>query len=104
MFGILLLLAAAFSGHEVVSGADPAASQAASVPQTVVAAPAQPDVAEKPVTPIVRVADNVAQPVTSDAVRPPPDDADIDAALDRVSDFYDTTPPAPPVKAQRAAA
>jgi carboxymethylenebutenolidase len=104
MFGILLLLAAAFSGHEVVSGTESATSQAAAVPQVVVVAPAQPDVGMAPVPPVVRVADNVAQPVASDALHPSADDSDIDAALDRVSDFYDTTPPAPAAKARRTAA
>ena len=104
MFGILLLLAAAFSGHEAVSGTDPASSQAAA-PPAVVAAPAPSGDATAPVTPIVRVADNVVQPVASDATRPSAEDSDINAALDRVTDFYDATPPAPPAaKVQRTAA
>lgn len=98
MFGILLLLAAAFSGHEVASSAaDP------SVPQAAAVAPAATEVpAGSALT--IRVADTVLQPAATDPARPAGDDNDIKSALDRVSDFYDTTPPAPPVKAQRAVA
>jgi len=104
MFEILLLLAAAFSGHEAVSGADPNAPQAAAVAPGVTEASAETGRTAPASTPPVRVADSGVQPAANDADRPTGDDSDINAALDRVSDFYDTTPPSPRVEARPAAA
>jgi dienelactone hydrolase len=82
MFEILLLLAAAFSGHEVAANIDTVATDAN-------APPAVHSVVEAPATalnPIIRVADATSVENDPDAV----------AAINRVSDFYDTTPPSTP--------
>ena len=88
MFGILLLLAAAFSGHEVVANAD--ASQPPAAAQSVVDAPGG-AAASQPVrrdAPVIRIAENATgNQTTTD------DDPAVTSAIDRVSDFYDTTPP-----------
>lgn len=85
MFEILLLLAAAFSGHEVVSKADTPATRPPAVVQTVVRTTPGPTAA--PSSHLLQVADETTQR---------PDAADIDSAIDRISDFYDTTPLANP--------
>lgn len=80
MFEILLLLAAAFSGHEVAANFDTDANTSPAV-QSVVDAPASTP------NPIILVADNTT---------PADNDPKAAAAINRVSDFYDTTPPATP--------
>lgn len=127
MFGILFLLAAVFSGHEVVSNVDTNAPQAAVTAPSTAGAPADTSAAAKPSTspaavttpsaaaaeaktdtdvaparPAAAAPTRAAAPVRV-AQEPVPqagDDSDVDAALNRVSDFYDTTPPQP-TKAQR---
>ncbi len=90
MFGILFLIAAIFSGHEVVSTVNSDAPQAAiSAPGATEVVPASDAVASAP-APSARVAQ---------AATPPAED---DGAINRVSDFYDTTPPAKVVKAATA--
>ena len=83
MFEILLLLAAAFStGHEVASAVD-TAPQATPAAQTVVVT--SPDHGLATASRPIQIADGTAQaPAYVD---------DTEAAIDRVSDFYDTTPP-----------
>lgn len=109
MFEILLLLAAAFSGHEVAANVD-ATPQAAATPQSVVETAADHQVpvaanlaAEKPV---VHVADetavHVAQDTSDRAADAADNDAGITAAVNRIADFYDTTPPSPPAARKRA--
>lgn len=127
MFGILFLLVAVFSGHEVASNVDTNAPQAAVTAPSIAGAPSEagkadataavqpsaspaavttpgtavgtliakaaPDAsAAKPAAPPVRVAGDTALTAS--------DDHDVDAALSRISDFYDATPPTPSAKAQ----
>lgn len=115
MFGILLLLAAAFSGHEVVSSID--ATQPPAAAQTVVHVTAdqttvpssrpihmaaaddttRPDAADVETAPVPADSKEAPAdqpiPVADETVRP--DEADVDAAVDRISDFYDTAPTGP---------
>jgi carboxymethylenebutenolidase len=125
MFGILLLLAAAFSGHEVARAVDAKATQPTAA-QTVVHTAAEqtqvpssrpvqmafvddaarPDAADVEPVPMAaepkdrRPQDTPASrpvPVADEMARP--DQADVDAAVDQISDFYDTAPAtAPPHK------
>lgn len=117
MFGILLLLAAAFSGHEVVSNVGTTTTQPPAVVQTVVQTSAQQtaapsshpiQIAKQTATPSDRPG-QIADKATPQSGRPVqiadettqrPDAADVDSAIDRVSDFYDTVPPTSPAAAK----